>query len=163
MKLLYALASLLALDGCTVARPFARPTAAPQLAPDDPVVVVVSWARLHIEQRDIFDDYTRKLIAALDRGDYAGLVGFSVRRELLGDEVWTMTAWQNDEAMRAFAEGELHGAAMREAYDAMVDFRTLRLVVPARDVPLAWKDAVTRLEAAAKPAPRPDADEPKRD
>lgn len=135
--------ALLLLPSCALARPFVAPPGAP--VPDAPVTVVVTHAVLDNERRDVFDDYTRRLIARLDAGDYAGLVGYSVRQEPLGDEVWTLTVWTDADAMRRFARSGPHREAMRKADSAILELNTRVFELPPDALPPSWDMALQRL------------------
>jgi len=118
------------------------------------VTVVITHAVVDRARRGPFDDYTRRLVAALDTGTYAGLVGFSVRKELLGDEVWTVTVWSDPDAMRRFASSSLHREAMRRAGDAIVSVRVRHVQAPASEMPWSWTRILEHLEAPHLEAPR---------
>lgn len=136
--------------GCAISRPFSGPgLAAHGIAADDPretVTVVITHAKLDNSRRGPFDDYTRRLVEALDSGEFAGLVGFSVRKELLGNEVWTMSTWTDHAAVDRFAGSALHREAIARARHAIVSLRVRYVRVAPADVPLSWERALWHLE-----------------
>lgn len=146
MKPIKILALALGLSSCTVARPFSRPPAPPPL-PDETVVVVVTHAELWDDRREAFDDYTSLLVDALDEGRFEGLIGFSVRKELLGDRVWTMSVWSDEAAIESFTRSPLHRAAMARAGRAIKSMRLRRLRARPEEIPLSWERALAALEA----------------
>lgn len=142
---LAGLAGLLA--GCAVARPFSPgPVVGPGDHPDDPVTMVITHAVVDRARRRPFDDYTRRLVAALDAGRYEGLVGFSVRKELFGDEVWTVTVWSDPRAMQRFAGSELHREAMHRAGDALRSVEVRHVEAPRAEIPWSWERVLAQLE-----------------
>lgn len=143
LALLAALAGL--LPGCAVARPFSGPAVDAGAPPDAPVTMVITHAVVDRARRRPFDDYTRRLVAALDAGQYEGLVGFSVRKELLGDEVWTVTVWSDPQAMQRFAGSELHRDAMRRAGDALRSVEVRHVQASRAELPWSWERVLAEL------------------
>jgi heme-degrading monooxygenase HmoA len=139
-----------AASGCTVARPFSRPGPGPAAAIPEggrsTVTVVLTHAALEGSKRGPFDEYTRRVVDALESGTVAGLVGFSVRREIFGDQVWTMSVWADREASRTFAASSPHREAMERASDAIRSLRVVSFEVPPSAVPPSWEDALRRLD-----------------
>ncbi|MEZ5977487.1 MAG: hypothetical protein R3F34_04635 [Planctomycetota bacterium] len=143
--------ALLALSGCTIARPFAGPgydrtrgVVAPGAG--DTVVVAVTHAVLggDGEARRRFWKDTSAVLAGLD--DRSGLVGSSVRRRLLGGEAWTMTVWIDDDSLERFVRSDAHRAAMRSSSDAIAEMRFARVDVPADELPFTWERALRALD-----------------
>ena len=133
---------------CTIARPFSGPglRAPGEVGAASMVTVVITHATLHGSRRGHFDRYTRRLVAALEAGTFAGLVGFSVRKTLFSNEVWTMSAWTDGEAVAGFARSSLHREAMAQAGDAIRSLRVRRVQVPPAAIPLSWKQALRYLD-----------------
>lgn len=148
-RLLAPLAALAGLlPGCAVARPFSGPAVdagAPDASVTTSVTMVITHAVVDRARRGPFDDYTRRLVAALDAGRYEGLVGFSVRKELLGDEVWTVTVWSDLQAMQRFAGSELHRDAMRRAGDALRSVEVRHVQASRAEIPWSWERVLAQL------------------
>lgn len=137
------------LSGCAIARPFEGPgydddRGVTADGAGDTVTVVLTHAVVYPDRRGPFDDYTRKVAASIERSP--GLVGFSMRREILGDEAWTMSIWTSPEAVEAFVRSDLHLDAMEAASDAIRRTRFRQFELPASAVPLSWDDALARFE-----------------
>ncbi|MEM6454892.1 MAG: hypothetical protein AAF772_07330 [Acidobacteriota bacterium] len=156
LSLLVLLAGL--LSGCTIGLPFARPaaSAAPSSGDgaeaaaqaDDTVTIVVTHAVVDRAKRKAFDRYTQKVARALRAGEFDGLVGFSVRRQLFGSEAWTLTVWQSPEALRSFSTSAMHRTAVAEGAPALLRMRSHRYEQPA-DAPVpTWSEAIALLETA---------------
>lgn len=82
-----------------------------------------------------------------------GLVAYSVRRELLGNEGWTMTIWQDHASVAQFVASAPHQQAMREGLPALTAVTFARLDVPADDIPMPWKRAEALLAASDRSYP----------
>ena len=139
-------ATLLGLGGCTIATPFRRqpPVDAAALDPEAIAHVSITRAKVDAANRGRFDAYVARLSRILP--NQPGLIGYSLRRELFGDQLWTVTAWQSKDARTAFVRGELHLEAIREGGPALVDTRFARAEIAIRDLPLAWPRAPEILE-----------------
>ncbi len=136
--------------GCTIAMPFRGPGMDTLEARGDQTVLVsITHATVDNDNREAFDDYTRKLADIMD--EQPGLIGFSIRKELFGDEAWTMTAWENEEALTAFSRSAPHREAIAAARSALVRAEFRRVPVEASDLPLSWDRA---LELLAQPRER---------
>lgn len=146
-------ALIVAAQGCAIARPFEGPgydpgrgvTAGPEV---QEAVVMLTWARLDGDKRDAFDDHIDIIMERIDT--QPGLIGSSFRIEILGDEVWTMSAWENAEALRRFVKSELHLDAMVAGAPAVVDMKFSQLTVPRRDIPISWDRALETLAAQSQ-------------
>ncbi len=140
--------SLPALAACTVSNGFKGPGYDPTLgvtAPGaGPVVVAVTEATLKPGARAAFIRHVRRVEADMDR--QPGLVGYSLRTELLGRRAWTLTVWQDEESLRAFARSPAHRAAVREQRAALDGMLFARASLGRDKVPLGWREALEILE-----------------
>lgn len=135
---------LLALGGCAIGMPYRTVSAPPD--PGAPVVVALTWATVDPQRRASFDRYTARLLDILPQ--QPGLLGYSVRREVFGNEAWTMTVWSSDEARRAFVHSPLHQEAILESYAAVTRTRFVRYVASPAELPPRWDDSLRRLQAS---------------
>lgn len=151
------LASLLALllgtTGCTIATPFRGPgydlwRGPRDLDPDSRVVVSLTHATLKPGRRAPFDEHTRRVIAAI--AGQPGLVGYSVRLRLGGEEAWTMTVWRDEESRARFVASPVHAEAMAAGLPSLERVRFRRLVLAAREIPLDWQRAEVLLDEASR-------------
>jgi heme-degrading monooxygenase HmoA len=140
------------LGGCAIATPFRGPGfAAGKVSGVDPgqtVVVALTNATVHSDRREPFDTHTRKVVDTLPA--QPGLIGYSVRRELFGDEAWTMTVWRTDADRARFVATDAHRAAMAAGGPALKSVRFSRVEVPARDIPLSWDRAIQLLNEGGR-------------
>jgi len=119
------------VSACTVGMPFRGPGLDPAAAdaPGD-VVLAVTHAVLDPETRGDFDDYIFAVADTLD-GAVPGLVGYSIRKEIFGDEVWTMSVWRDDASLETWSRSPKHREAIAKVGGAIVTLRTGRFRVPA--------------------------------
>jgi heme-degrading monooxygenase HmoA len=111
---------------------------------EETVCVSIAHVLVDSAHRRGFERATRELLQQLPQTP--GLLMHSVRRELLGNEAWTLTAWRSDADRRAFTASAEHGRAMASAGRAIAKMRTRQFVVPAADLPLGWGRALEMLE-----------------
>ena len=130
-----------ALPGCAVSTPMRTLEGATEGL--DTVLVVVTSATLAAEGRREFFDQSLRVYRGMSAQD--GLLSYSIRRELLGGEVWTLTVWRDREALRQFVRSPRHREAMERGLPAVVDMRTAEAVVDAASVPVTWSRALALL------------------
>ena len=135
------------LGGCAIGRPWRGPG----LTRDHggaPVIVSVTHAVVDRSRGGNFDDYVWIVARAMDDREFAGLVGYSIRKEILGDEVWTVTAWTSEDALVAFVRSGTHQRAIASAGKAIVSMRTQRVWLPPSELPVSWERAEAILAQA---------------
>lgn len=142
-----AIAALLGMLSCEVATPFRGPGASPGSASavtggEAEVVVALTHAKVDWFKRGAFDDYTQRVVNTIEQND--GLIGFSVRRQLFGVEVWTMTVWRDEASLEAFVASPMHREAIRKGMPAVVEAQFHRMRWPISDLPPSW-DAMKRV------------------
>lgn len=111
------------------------------------VVVVVTNARLDRAKRGVFMDYSQRVVEDLPNHD--GFIGHSLRRRLLGGEVWTVTVWRDDAAADEFVAAPQHKEAVRQGMSAIVQARFHRFSWPTDRVPPTWDVVKKELDGAA--------------
>lgn len=77
-----------------------------------------------------------------------GLLGHSLRAELLTGTYWTVSAWTSTEAMNAFVGTEPHRGVMRSMAAALGTPTFVTWEVPAAELPVAWDDVEARIAAS---------------
>lgn len=141
------------LAGCTFATPFKT------LDADDgraARVLVITHAMAHSGQRELFMAHTRRVIDSL--AHQPGLIGYSLRRELFGDELWTLTVWRDDDARATFFRSPVHVEAMAAGMSALRAARFLRVEWPGGSERPQWPELLARLVREGRSyAPRADA------
>jgi len=136
--------------GCAVSTPFAGPGLAPAVQARAEVVLSITHVTLSPDrtQHAAFWRSIGKIDAVLP--SQPGLIAHAKRRELLGDEAWTVTAWRDEESLRAFVQSEVHTEAMATAANSFIDARFARVAVPAERLPLPWREVLAILERGAR-------------
>lgn len=138
VALLSALTML--LKACAVGLPVPQVSA----DADAPLVLVLTRVVVDGAQRAEFDRQTRRVIASMDQ--HPGLLGYAARRELFGNQGWTMSVWADDASRAAFVRSAVHRQAIARSLPALITVELKRLTVPRRELPTDW-DAVLRLLA----------------
>ncbi len=103
LRLAVAAAFAGALAGCAIATPYKTTDSGAALPKDAPTVVAVTLAVVSDDRaaRKVFWENVWRIERALP--EQPGLLGYSLRQELLGNKAWTMTAWRSEEDLRRFA------------------------------------------------------------
>lgn len=144
------LCSLAVLAGCSdlaVSKPFVWPGLhARQPGPQERVLVAVTHAQLG-SHRTAFFAASRQVLDQLD--GQPGLVGYSVRSRLFGQEVWTVTVWSDDASLEAFVRSPAHLQAMRAGQSALRTMQYHRFEMPVAELPLDWRRVLDELARAA--------------
>lgn len=140
---LTALAGL--AGGCTFATPYRELRSGPGVsAPGagETVVIALSEVTLGPDRaaRAAFWEGMRAF--ERDLPNHPGLLGYSLRRELLGDRAWTMTVWESEAALGRFVSSPVHAAAIRASHAAIRDQRFATLSRPRAEAPLRWPEAL---------------------
>ena len=149
-----ALCMLGALCGCTnltIAKPFEWPGLNIHQkrlvdSSNQSVVLVITHAVLIGSQRKNFDRGAEQVISKL--ATQPGLVGYSVRSRIFGNEVWTASIWVNEEAVINFLQSPEHIAAVQNGTSALKSVQYHRAIIPVSDLPLNWPRILAELENA---------------
>lgn len=78
----------------------------------------------------------------------AGLIGYSLLAQPVARRFWTLSAWEDEAALRAFVAAPPHVAVMAALAPHMGATRFTRWTVKGSDLPLRWDDALKREEPA---------------
>lgn len=135
------------LNACAVGTPLPRLAPLPTdttSAADQTVVLVLTRVVLDPSKRAEFDRQNNRVMAGM--GQHPGLLGYAARKQLFGNQGWTMSVWANDEARAAFVRSPVHREAIAKSMPALVSVELKRLTLPRKDLPTDW-DAVRRLLA----------------
>lgn len=138
------------LSACSVATPFRKAPAGIGQAEEGVTVVVITEATIggSSEQRSGFWTGVRSVQAVLP--NQPGLIGYSLRQELLGNRVWTMTVWQSELDVRRFADTETHRQAMQSGAAALINLRFARIQRGQRMPVPTWEEVMDALEVSGK-------------
>lgn len=115
------------------------------LPPNQKVVLALTNAKLIRAKRSGFDDRSREIFENLKENP--GYLGGTVRVEIFGDEVLTMSVWKDRESLEKFVNGRRHLDAMYMTNQAMNVFRSMSIEVYAKEVPHSWEQVDEILKA----------------
>jgi hypothetical protein len=77
-----------------------------------------------------------------------GAVGYSLGSHLPGLYFYTLSAWEDEESLRAFSRAMQHGQALRIFHrDMRAASPFIRWRVRGSELPLRWDDALARMQA----------------
>jgi len=128
---------------CRVATPFRGPglddDQGVRAEVPETVVVALTAGRIEVGGAGRFAARLDEVLSVLPAND--GLVAFTVRRELFGSRVWTMSAWRDDDSLDRFLASPEHVRAVRDGGipRSSVDF--VRVALPKALLPLSWPQA----------------------
>lgn len=132
------------LSGCAISTPWPslRPAGVEQA--NEIVVLVLTRVVLDTSQRREFDRQNSLVLASMD--SHPGLLGYAARKQIFGDQGWTMSVWANDEARVAFVRSAVHREAIANSLPALRGVELKRLTVARKNLPIHW-DQVLRMLA----------------
>jgi heme-degrading monooxygenase HmoA len=131
------------VSGCVIGMPV--PTIADTGADQgEPVVLVLTHVVVDRTQRSEFNRLNRRVLASME--EHPGLLGHGARRELFGENGWTMSVWANDDARAAFVQSRVHREAIAGSMPALVRVRLRRAVVERSALPKDWDEVIRLLD-----------------
>ena len=142
------------LTGCAVGTPFKGPGfesgSVVTETENDMVVVGLTYIQTgdDAEQNRVFWQHVGKVHDAIEQ--QPGLIGYSIRREILGDQGWTMTVWKDERSLNQFVGSQVHRDAMQNGLPALQKTGFARLVLHKDRIPLSWKEAEKILETQGR-------------
>lgn len=148
------------LSACAISTPFRGPGYDSSdgilltLNAEQSVVVGLTKAVIGSD-REKNKDFDRNLWNVVDRlNAQPGLIGYSVRKQLFGDELWTMTVWKDEASLIAFVQSQSHTRAIEEGDVALTDSSFVRVIVDAKSIPLEWNQVIAWIDEHGRPFPR---------
>lgn len=137
------------LTACAVSTPFWTHDHAGDWRGGDVVVSVTHIVLKNDSQARARFWEAERLVDSSLRGQ-PGLIGYTKRLEVFGDEAWTMSVWADPESVNAFMRSAAHRTAMARAQDSYVDARFVRASIPGHRFPLPWDEVLTLLERSGR-------------
>jgi len=143
---------LFLVSGCRVGYPFRGPGYDADRGVVHPdagkqVLVVVTRGDVEAGGGDEFAGELRAVMDSMNEQD--GLVGYSVRKELFGSRVWTMSVWIDRASMERFVYSTAHRKAMASGTIARGSFITAAALLDASLTPPSWAEAERMLKGRA--------------
>ena len=113
--------------------------------PSGNVVALLSYLPLKSYRRVLpFFLYTAQVMKQLASAQ--GLLGYSLLARPLLKRFWTLSAWENADALQAFVQHAPHVRIMAALSPYMDKTRFVRWTAKGSQLPLRWDDALRRLE-----------------
>jgi heme-degrading monooxygenase HmoA len=131
------------LGGCAIGTPWPRLVTSSVEEGNQTVVLVLTRVVVDTQQRSEFDRQTSRVLASM--GSQPGLIGYAARRQLFGDQGWTLSVWVNDEARAAFVRSAVHREAIAKSLPALRVVELKRLTVARKDLPANWDEVLRQL------------------
>jgi len=75
----------------------------------------------------------------------AGLIGYSMDAEPFGRRFWTLSVWEDSQALMNFVRQAPHSRIMQDLAPHMDKTRFVQWKVTASDLPLKWVEAKARM------------------
>ncbi len=79
-----------------------------------------------------------------------GLLGYSVLVRPLSKRFWTLSAWKDEAALRAFVQHPPHVRLMAALAPHMAETKFVRWTVKGSQLPLRWDDALLRFSGSTR-------------
>lgn len=141
--------------GCEIAEPFEGPgyvlgDGLVDPKPDGTYVVAATHLVVDPDARAEFEAQVGRVLDVLEASD--GYVGRSLRRQTVGDEYWTLTVWESEDAMYAFVGSDVHVEAMSRAAEFGRAGEVVRWEAPAARIPPSWDEVLERLQTDGRSA-----------
>ncbi len=73
-----------------------------------------------------------------------GLVGYSLRAQLLAKRFWTLSVWEDESALTGFVHAQPHTQTMDVMMPHMGETKFVTWSVKGSEIPLSWDDALKR-------------------
>ena len=148
------------LSACAISTPFRGPGYDSgdgillQLNAEQSVVVGLTKAVIGTDRKKNkdFDRNLWNVVARLNA--QPGLIGYSVRKQIFGSEMWTMTVWKDEASLIAFVQSQSHTRAIQEGDEALTDSSFVRVRVDAESIPLEWDQVIAWIDEHGRPFPR---------
>ncbi|MFN4042713.1 MAG: hypothetical protein ACK4HI_00800 [Limnobacter sp.] len=132
----------LALTAFSISTPFVYPQGKAAIAQN--AKLVVTHAFIQDGKSGPFYSRSEEVVKSL-KGQ-PGLLAYSVRRQLFGNQAWTLTVWDSERSKSAFIRSSAHQSAMAEASSVLSCARFLRVDWSGEIKNLNWDEVLGRLD-----------------
>jgi quinol monooxygenase YgiN len=79
-----------------------------------------------------------------------GLVGYSLRPDVLDNSLWTLSAWESRAELHQFVGGPAHGLVVERTVDWMQSSRFVSWTSRGSDLPSSWKPVEARMQEGGR-------------
>jgi quinol monooxygenase YgiN len=133
----------LLLAGCAISTPYPHVNLSEQRESHKPVILVITKIVINPQERQAFDRETAKVMR--DMSKQPGLIGYSARRQLFGNEGWTISLWEDAAALDRFVRSDVHATAIEKSMSAVQTIDVKRMSMPLGSIPPDWPAALSLL------------------
>lgn len=113
--------------------------------PDQPYLAILTHYPLKAGRRTSrVLSYVRLVQRRLDRCE--GLVGYAFRANFYRQQLWTLSVWTDEAALRTFLDDVTHQQASEDLAAYVERPQTRQWRISGADVPPSWDDALARLD-----------------
>ncbi len=147
-----SLASL--MSGCTISSPLKGPGirggSVLVETENDLVVVGLTYIKTgkDYQKNKVFWSHVSEVYESMEA--QPGLVAYSIRREVFGDQGWTMSIWQDEKSLQDFVQSTVHQNATSAGMPALTQTKFARLTVQKSEIPIPWDQAEEILRASKR-------------
>ena len=114
--------------------------------PDREYLALLTFLPLkHYRTIPRFVGYSRRIQAQL--AETVGLVGYSLRAELLRRRFWTLSVWEDEGALQQFIHQGYHSEVMTVLVPDMAETNFVRHPIKGSEYPPSWKSALHGFDA----------------
>ncbi len=111
--------------------------------PDEEFLALLSYLPLtRLRQVPQFFRHSSDIQTQLDHA--VGLIGYSLRAQLFRRHFWTLSVWEDDNALMNFVRTTPHAQVMKNLQGNMGATRFVRWTLKGASVPPGWKGALLR-------------------
>ncbi|MEM7013787.1 MAG: antibiotic biosynthesis monooxygenase family protein [Verrucomicrobiota bacterium] len=113
---------------------------------EGPVIIALTDGKIKRGSGAAFFKELRQVLDAIPESE--GLIGYAVRKELLGNKVWTLSAWTSRDALKRFVSSESHRQAVKAGGISPATVHSVTLEMSPSELPISWKRVENILEDA---------------
>ncbi|MCA9566405.1 MAG: DUF3291 domain-containing protein [Myxococcales bacterium] len=138
------LSPFLFLAACSIGAPLAGPDLEAAAAGEGPYIAVATHTRYARGQQKAFGELVDAVNAQMDA--QPGFVGRALRARVGGRERWTLTVWEDEASLEAFAYAQgSHADAMAQSATVIDGVYSARWEVQPDELPIPWSEALDHL------------------
>jgi len=146
MKIPLVLACLVIvpLSSCSISTPFKSPDGNKDINinADQYYIVAITYTHMH-KRRSLFWSHVEGVEKELI--NHEGLIVYSKRKRILGDESWSITIWPNEASLRQFSQSYRHQLAIEKAYKSLTAVLFVQPRLQGNALSPTWDNALNAL------------------
>lgn len=118
-----------------------------QTSPEQEYLALLSFLPLKQSRRiPLALLYTWRIVQQLKSA--RGLIGYTLRAQLLAKSFWTLSVWESEALMRAFGQAQPHREIIAALAPYMGQTSFNQWTVKGAELPLRWDDALRRIRGS---------------